>query len=68
MLNPHFVAGEHSLFGTHESEGEDIWTIFYKKAKANNTDIKAFSWEMPTHLFAPALDIKKNQMYWPIMN
>ena len=25
MLNPHFVAGEHGLFGDHESE--DIWTI-----------------------------------------
>ena len=27
MLNPHFVAGEHGLFGGHESE--DIRTIFY---------------------------------------
>ena len=26
MLNPHFVAGEHGLFGSHESE--DIRTIF----------------------------------------
>ena len=26
MLNPHFVAGEHCLFGAHESE--DIPTIF----------------------------------------
>ena len=26
MLNPHFVAGEHGLFGAHESE--DILTIF----------------------------------------
>ena len=26
MLNPHFVAGEHGLFGGHESE--DIQTIF----------------------------------------
>ena len=25
MLNPHFVAGEHGLFGAHESE--DIRTI-----------------------------------------
>ena len=27
MLNPHFVAGQHGLFGGHESE--DIRTIFY---------------------------------------
>ena len=26
MLNPHFVAGEHGLFGAHKSE--DIRTIF----------------------------------------
>ena len=41
----------------------DVLAFLYKKAKVNNTDIKAFSLEMPTHLFAPALDIKKNQMY-----
>ena len=29
MLNPHFVAGEHGLFGGHESE--DIRTIFFQK-------------------------------------
>ena len=26
VLNPHFVAGEHGLFGGHKSE--DIWTFF----------------------------------------
>ena len=30
MLNPHFVAGEHGLFGAHESE--DIRTIFFKNS------------------------------------
>ena len=30
MLNPHFVAGEHYLFGAHESE--DIRTIFFKNS------------------------------------
>ena len=30
MLNPHFVAGEHCLFGAHESE--DIRTIFFKNS------------------------------------
>ena len=29
MLNPHFVAGEHGLFGGHKSE--DIRTFFYLK-------------------------------------
>ena len=30
MLNPHFVAGEHGLFGGHKSE--DIRTFFKKMA------------------------------------
>ena len=30
MLNPHFVAGEHGLFGANESE--DIRTIFFKNS------------------------------------
>ena len=39
MLNPHFVAGEHGLFGGHKSE--DIRTFFI----ARSTDIgKHLSW------------------------
>ena len=34
MLNPHFVAGEHGLFGGHKSE--DIRTFFKKKCKLGN--------------------------------
>ena len=30
MLNPHCVAGEHGLFGAHESEDiRTIWKAFY---------------------------------------
>ena len=34
MLNPHFVAGEHGLFGGHKSE--DIRTFLYKCRSHNH--------------------------------
>ena len=55
MLNPQFVAGEHGLFGGHESE--DIWTISSSLSTLTTTYLKLNPLNIPSQLKTHFLSI-----------
>ena len=66
MLNPHFVAWEHGLFGGHESE--DIWTIFqyrpnYSYQKRQSYFTKYIVWIQHSILYYSILQMCASMYY-----